>query len=241
MIYVTGDTHGMHDIGKFDVFKKTRGEKLTKNDFIIVLGDFGVFWEPSLQGLAHPNELRLIKYYSDLPWTTLFLDGNHENFVRINEFPIIDYNGGKVNKINDSIYHLRRGEVYNINGKIIFTMGGALSIDKGRRIAYKSWWPEEEITSDELKHGLATLKRFNNNVDYVLTHTVYESAIDEIREISGLNLSYKRDSSTVALQAIKEVIEYKKWYCGHFHENMYIPDINGKLRLVYERIIPLGE
>ena len=42
MIYITGDTHG--DIKRF----KTRSaKKLTKDDILIVCGDFGFLWDES--------------------------------------------------------------------------------------------------------------------------------------------------------------------------------------------------
>ena len=40
------------------------------------------------------------------------------------------WHGGKVHKINDSIIHLMRGQVYNIDNNNIFTFGGAASVDK---------------------------------------------------------------------------------------------------------------
>lgn len=38
-----------------------------------------------------------------------------------------------------------RGEIYQINGRKIFTMGGVLSIDKEWRTPDKSWWTKEAI------------------------------------------------------------------------------------------------
>ena len=44
-IYVTGDTHGLNNIKKIHDFLNTiDGDSLTKNDYMIVLGDFGVCW-----------------------------------------------------------------------------------------------------------------------------------------------------------------------------------------------------
>lgn len=40
-----------------------------------------------------------------------------------------------------------RGEVYNIEDKKIFVMGGAYSIDKYMRKANISWW-EQELPND---------------------------------------------------------------------------------------------
>ena len=71
---------------------------------------------------------------SELPYTILFVDGNHENFDRLlSEFPIEDWNGGKVHKIRPNIIHLMRGHVFEIEGKRIFAMGGGYSVDKYMR------------------------------------------------------------------------------------------------------------
>ena len=42
-IFLTGDTHGGVDLTKLYVFN-TEHPELTKEDLVIVLGDFGVIW-----------------------------------------------------------------------------------------------------------------------------------------------------------------------------------------------------
>lgn len=59
-------------------------------------------------------------------FTTLWIDGNHENFDMLYEFPLEDKFGGKVRQIAPDIYHLDRGQVLTIDGKKIFCMGGAV-------------------------------------------------------------------------------------------------------------------
>ena len=43
-VFVCGDTHGTHDIHKLRNFKNHAGAHLTKNDYVIVCGDFGLLW-----------------------------------------------------------------------------------------------------------------------------------------------------------------------------------------------------
>ena len=62
-------------------------------------------------------------------FTTLFVDGNHENFDRLYEYPVEEWHGGKVHKIRPSVIHLMRGQIFEIEGKSIFTFGGASSHD----------------------------------------------------------------------------------------------------------------
>ena len=45
MIYVTGDTHGEHDIAKLFPGAFPDGKKLTRNDYLIITGDFGGGWK----------------------------------------------------------------------------------------------------------------------------------------------------------------------------------------------------
>ncbi|MBP3836167.1 MAG: hypothetical protein J6E31_03645, partial [Pyramidobacter sp.] len=69
------------------------------------------------------------------------------------------------------MFHLRRGQVYEIEGKSFFCMGGAMSIDKEWHTEGESWWPGENITTDDMRRGVEALEKRGNKVDYVLTHT----------------------------------------------------------------------
>lgn len=45
MIFITGDTHGEIDIRKFNSRKFPEQKNLSKSDFVIVAGDFGIPWD----------------------------------------------------------------------------------------------------------------------------------------------------------------------------------------------------
>lgn len=47
MIFITGDTHGALEIDKVTVFfnEESAKQSLTKDDFLIILGDVGVCWD----------------------------------------------------------------------------------------------------------------------------------------------------------------------------------------------------
>ena len=49
----------------------------------------------------------------------LFIDGNHENFDKLNSYPVETWCGGKVHKIRNNVIHLMCGEVYCIEGNTI--------------------------------------------------------------------------------------------------------------------------
>ena len=90
MIFVTGDTH-RSDLLSLEVFCDNHPE-LTKDDYVIIAGDFGGVW-------AKDTLERDLKPFSDLPVTVLFVDGNHEKFDLIDSYPVEEWKGGKVHKI----------------------------------------------------------------------------------------------------------------------------------------------
>lgn len=69
-------------------------------------------------------------WLNDRPFTTLFVDGNHEIFDLLNAYPVENWHGGKIHRIAPSIIHLMRGQLFDIEGKSFFTMGGAESHDR---------------------------------------------------------------------------------------------------------------
>lgn len=119
MIYVTGDTHANIDIEKLNTTKFPQQKNLTKDDYLIICGDFGLCWDGSRREMWWQDWLTAKNF------TTLWIDGNHENFDMLYEFPLEDKFGGKVRQIAPDIYHLDRGQVLTIDGKKIFCMGGA--------------------------------------------------------------------------------------------------------------------
>ena len=75
-IRVTGDCHG--NFTRFSSENFPEGKELTKNDYIIILGDWGGIWSQT----ENKNENHWLKWLDEKPWTTLFIDGNHENYDR---------------------------------------------------------------------------------------------------------------------------------------------------------------
>jgi hypothetical protein len=116
-----GDTHGSYDVSKIFKLKNV----LTADDHVIVLGDFGVCWD------NNGSDSKVRNFWNRLKCKTLFIDGNHENFDLLNNYPVSNWNGGKVHEIGKKITHLMRGQVFEIEGKTFFTFGGAASHDCG--------------------------------------------------------------------------------------------------------------
>ena len=54
-IYITGDMHGEIGISKFNSNNFPEGKTLTKDDYVIVLGDFGLVWNYKETGCSVPS------------------------------------------------------------------------------------------------------------------------------------------------------------------------------------------
>ena len=226
MIYITGDTHGSTDISKLNTKNFPEGNNLTKDDYVIVLGDFGLVWDNS------KTDLYWRKWLDSKPWTTLFIDGNHENFNLLYEFPMVDKLGGKLRQISESIYHIPRGEIIKIEDKTFFGFGGARSIDKVYRKENISWWKQEEPSKAEMDYGVSNLENVNFKVDYVLTHTCPNEILGWV-----INNNKTCDSTERYLSFIDFELICHKWFFGHFHKDKL--DIKGKYNCLYKEIIKL--
>lgn len=223
MIFVTGDTHGMQDIIK--IKQACENNILSEHDYIIIAGDFGGIWDKS-------TFFQNLSFYSRLKCTILFVDGNHENFDELNNFPVETWKGGKVHRITMNLIHLIRGEIYDIDGISILAIGGAESTDKIYRVPRISWWEEESISEADIASALSNLKIRKNNVDYIITHTCAEKHINKcMRERRPDHYS---QNSEKMLNTINLVCNYKKWFFGHWHLDM---DVSDKVRAIYNDII----
>ena len=111
-------------------------------------------------------------------FTILFVDGTHENFDLLEQYPIEEWNGGKVRKIRDNVLYLMRGQVFTIDGKTIFTFGGGESPEKQMRIEAGCWWEREMPNIDEMNEGVQNLYQHDLQVDCIITHSPYPGAED---------------------------------------------------------------
>lgn len=254
MIYITGDCHA--DFSRFSTRSFPEQTEMTRDDFVIVCGDFGGIW-------TNPDSDKTENYWlgwlETKPFTLLFVDGNHENFDRLHsdKFEVVDYHGGKAHKIRDNIYHLMRGYVFNIGGKRIFAFGGASSHDisdgildkqnfesdaafkktirrwrkagKMFRINHSSWWEQEIPSQDEMDFGLKTLSENNNKVDFIISHCCPQT----IASIFSYG-NYSPDILTTYFDVVAETVDFSKWFFGHYHNNVQIMD---KFIMLYEQIV----
>ena len=222
MIYVTGDLHGSSQ----QLFDREERMQLGEGDTLIVAGDFGFLFR---NDFAEKLILDVLSYKA---YTICFVDGNHENFPAIYKYPVIeDWNGGKVHKIRENIFHLQRGQIFEIEGKKIFTFGGALSTDRFFHEKDVSYWDEEIPSAVEIQEGKRNYKKHNYSVDYIITHTLPSS----VKTLMGFPPKETDEDKpfTDFLDEVRVNVSYKKWYAGHFHMNAYA-NYSDNIKILYE-------
>lgn len=146
-----------------------------------------------------------------------------------------------------------RGQIFEIEGKSIFTFGGASSHDidggildlddpdyknkkkrldrgwKPYRLNHVSWWQQELPAIEEMEEGRKNLTAHDNSVDFIVTHCCASST-----QIQLGGSMYKPDILTTYFEEIRQNTKFKKWFFGHYHDNQ---NVSAEEILLYEQII----
>jgi hypothetical protein len=227
-IFITGDQHGERGWDRLSPEDFPQGGSLTKNDYVIVTGDFGAVW------FGDARDSALLDKFEALPFTILFVDGNHENFDLLNGLPVELWQGGKVHRLRESILHLTRGQVFEIAGKTFFTFGGAASPNKAELTEGVNWWRAELPEPEETEEGIRNLERHNRSVDHIITHTAPSRLLSELEKLCGY--AFLPSITTQYLDMLYETVSFKNWYLGHFHLDVPLAP---KVEIVRKRFIEL--
>lgn len=244
-IYITGDTHGEFTRLR-RVFFPEQGE-LTKEDYVIICGDFGGVWDGS------EEDEYWLDWLEEKRFTTLFADGNHENYDMLSAFPPKRWQGGLVQYIRPSVLHLMRGQVYTLQGLRFFVMGGARSHDVAggilqpedpylkkkhrqlllqgipHRINHRSWWQEEMPSPEEYQTARDNLERCGWAVDCVITHCAPTSIQTALTQGH-----YPPDPLTDFLEEVAQRCRFKFWFFGHYHQDR---TVGKNFTLIHEHIV----
>ena len=219
MIYITGDTHARFD--RVELFCKENNT--SKDDILIILGDAG------LNYYCNKKDKKLKEYVSSLPITIFSIHGNHEERpFNIDSYKLKDFCGGKVwvEEEYPNLLFAKDGEVYDFNGISTLVIGGAYSVDKFYRQMMGYMWFKDEQPSEEIKREVEEkLENIGWNIDCVLTHTTPVKYEPVEWFLSGVNQSTVDKSTELWLDIIEEKLNYKKWYCGHYHGEKKIDKI----------------
>lgn len=222
MLYVTGDIHG--DINRFHT---PQMKKLKKTDTLIICGDFGFTWE------TDSKEQKKLKWIGNRRYTTLFVEGSHENFKTLETFPEVEMYGGKVRQLGKRLFQLMRGEVYEIEGQKVFAFGGGDLDDDEEHVEGVNWLVGEEPSQQDMENALENLNRLNWEVDYIVSH-------DILSKIKGF-MVMEDDRYTqmhTFFDEIGERVQYKHWYFGHYHVDRVI---SSAMTAVYQKVVPVTD
>lgn len=227
MIFITGDLHGSHDIAKLSSKCFTIQSELTRSDYLIICGDFGLRWCDS------EEERKWLKWLDEKPWTTLWIDGNHENYDMLKAYPVEEWKGGRIQKISENIFHLCRGSIFDIDGRRIFAFGGAESHDKQYRTLGETMWEEELPNAEEIENGWKALDSVDRKVDIIVTHSLPGRIQEDL-----FHTLFNKNILTDFFDELDNKIDFNLWFSGHYH---YSGWYDKKHLLIYNDIVKLKD
>ena len=193
----------------------------------MVLGDFGFVWDGSTA------ERKRLDWLRKRPYTILFLDGSHENYDLLAQYPETELFGGRVQSLGGNVYHVCRGSVLELEGKTYLCFGGAESQDKDDRESGVNWWKQEMPSDEEYDTCRRNLEKVDYKVDYVLTHDAPSRFLD----FTALALG-ESNRLHLFLDEILLKLTYEKWFFGCYHKDV---QLSTKSRCVFCDVIPMGE
>jgi 3-oxoacid CoA-transferase subunit A len=213
MIYITGDTHAdFRRVALFNIRNQTK-----TGDMLIILGDVGINY------LSGESSARLKTLLANEPLTLFCIHGNHENRPsNLSSYVLKDYNEGKVYVEEEfpNILFPKDGEVFDIDGYKCLIIGGAYSTDRYLRMACNyPWWPDEQPTAEIRADVEEKIRELGGKVDLVFSHTCPRKYIpfdhfDNPDKDAYPDIDFSTEDW---LDKIEESLDYKKWFCGHFH------------------------
>lgn len=126
---------------------------------LVHLGDFGIW-----RGRHGEEFLAAVDAAAGAAGIEVWVvPGNHEDHDLIAGLPRDEQ--GRL-QAAEHVRVLPRGHAFALDGVRFAAVGGAVSIDRGSRVAGRSWWPQEAVSAQEEQHLVATA----DPVDVLLLH-----------------------------------------------------------------------
>lgn len=189
---------------------------------LIHLGDLGVFWPsdyPELPsrtnslGSAYGFTRSLSDAVRNANMRFMFIDGNNDNHEFLATLP--RRRGGLAEMMG--LIYLPRGARFRLGGRRFGALGGAYSLDRGQRRHRVDWWPEEELTADDVDRlGDARL-------DILLAHEVPSSVAltqpGRLRPDMEAAAIRSREFVQAAVEATRPALAFS----GHWHQRLTTP------------------
>lgn len=233
LVYILGDVHG--EFGRLNEFinKKIRlhpavralAEDCRMNGCelaidILQCGDFAWFWPECDSKGAIKNQ---VDFFKDGRINIYWCAGNHEDHDALDG--IIEKAGwSKPIDVDKGIFHCPFGSTLELAPDVtVLFAGGAESLDKAWRLQKmregcpRIWWPQEEISENDMKRLAQApqgLQSGDSAVDWIISHTAPAKFNFYTGRKPGLSIS--RDF----LDRILRKYRPKMWFFGHSHEHM---------------------
>lgn len=240
--FLLADLHGQHY--KIDNFYRNYDEiyHFTTEDVVIILGDSGLNYYNT--GRDHNIKKKLCKY----PFEYFIIRGNHElrlsqceccNFIEEKKYGNIVYYEEQFPQIK---YATDCPNFYIFGDKKVLVIPSAYSVDKFFRLERGMFWNEQEqITEQEKNKLLCDIKDYGNKVDYILAHTCPRSFEPFIQDLflPAIDQSKVDKSMEMFLDTIIDLVEYDRFYFGHYHDNRDISTYKGTM--IFDQPLELGD
>ena len=216
MVYITGDIHGQTE--GLSYYSKRFG--MTREDIIVLLGDVGANY------YLGKRDKKTKEVLNSLWPTILCIHGNHEARPEtVAGYEMKMWNEGFVwyQPEYPNLLFAVDGALYNIDGFRCIALGGAYSADKYYRIEHGYAWFADEQPSDTIKNYVNNqLLSVSHKVDIVFSHTCPFKYEPREMFLSCIDQSTVDDNTEKWLDIIEDKLDYKAWYCGHWHTNKRI-------------------
>ena len=245
-VFLIGDLHG--DFRPIRDFYKRNSPDLDKtNNILICLGDFGANFFFNYRDEKFKEQLG--KY----PFTYFVVRGNHEERPSIcmeknpKNWHTEEYFGNTVyveNVYPYIKYALDTVAFYDINGYKTLSIPGAYSVDKYRRLTFNwSWFPQEQLSEEEMAAGKQVIAEAGGVCDLVLSHTCPLMYEPTDLFLSFVDQSMVEKDMEYYLQEIELDLDYKAWVWGHYHAFRDYPREDGRFRtmLFNQEVLDLEE
>ena len=143
--------------------------------------------------------------------------GNHENHA-----DLVEREKNDDLEVMPNVFYKPFGTTLTLeDGRTVLFCGGARSNDQQWRIEGESWWPQEEITVEDLD------KLPEKNIDIVISHTAPDEFLQQMRSKGTIDIDFSnpsdKDGSRHALSYVLNKYKPDLWYFGHWH--LYAADV----------------